>query len=75
MGKWRHWLIIMGIVATFLWIKTSNPSLNIVFQNLSSDAFQKISPRENTPQPVKILYIDNESLKRIGPWPWSRSIE
>ena len=74
MGKWRHWLVIMGIAATFLWIKTSNPSLNIGFQNLSSDAFQKISPRENTPQPVKILYIDNESLKRIGPWPWSRTV-
>jgi len=37
------------------------------------DTFQKKNPRKFSPQPVRIIDIDNESLRRIGQWPWPRS--
>ena len=36
------------------------------------DEFQRQKPREYTPLPVKIVDIDEESLKKIGQWPWPR---
>jgi len=36
------------------------------------DAYQKIKPRVYQPVPVRIIDIDDESLARLGQWPWSR---
>lgn len=36
------------------------------------DAFQRYKPREYTPLPVRIIDIDEESLQKIGQWPWPR---
>ena len=38
------------------------------------DSFQQAHPRKYTPQPVRIVDIDDESLMRIGQWPWPRSV-
>ncbi len=38
------------------------------------DTFQRIQPRIYEPQPVKLLDIDDESLRRIGQWPWPRTL-
>jgi adenylate cyclase len=38
------------------------------------DIYQILQPRVYKPLPVKIIDIDDESLKRIGQWPWSRTI-
>jgi len=37
------------------------------------DALQRIDPWEQAPRGVRIVDIDDESLKRLGQWPWSRS--
>ncbi len=39
------------------------------------DSFQRISPRDFDPgkSPVRIVAIDEASLKRIGQWPWPRT--
>lgn len=38
------------------------------------DIFQRISPREYRPTPIKVIDIDDASLKRHGQWPWPRSL-
>lgn len=38
------------------------------------DIYQLVQPRIYQPLPVKIIDIDDESLKKIGQWPWSRTI-
>ncbi|MBB5518382.1 CHASE2 domain-containing protein [Amphiplicatus metriothermophilus] len=39
------------------------------------DFYQRVIPSSSsTPQPFHIITIDRESLDRIGPWPWPRTI-
>ena len=42
-------------------------------RNLVFDNYQRLAPRPYVPQPVHIVDIDEESLKRLGQWPWPRS--
>ena len=37
------------------------------------DRYQQLSPRIRSAQPVTIVEIDEDSLKRIGQWPWPRN--
>jgi adenylate cyclase len=42
-------------------------------QNVVFDQYQRWRPRDyNFDQPVRILDIDDESIRRIGRWPWPR---
>jgi adenylate cyclase len=44
-----------------------------VMQNLVFDQYQRWKPRPYAfDQPVRIVAIDDESLKRLGQWPWPR---
>lgn len=38
------------------------------------DQYQSEWPREYRPAPVRVVVIDDESLSRIGQWPWPRSV-
>ncbi|MCX8232125.1 MAG: adenylate/guanylate cyclase domain-containing protein, partial [Alphaproteobacteria bacterium] len=37
------------------------------------DVYQRLAPREYVPVPVKYVDLDDESLERIGQWPWPRT--
>jgi adenylate cyclase len=37
------------------------------------DQFQRWQPRAAQPAPVRIIDIDDESLQRLGQWPWPRT--
>ena len=37
------------------------------------DAYQQLSPRPYEDAPVRILDIDDESIRRYGQWPWPRT--
>ena len=43
------------------------------FGLLVFDNYQRISPREYEPAPVRILDIDEETIRRYGQWPWPRT--
>ncbi len=38
------------------------------------DLYQSIHPRVSPPQPVLIVDIDEESLAKLGQWPWPRTL-
>ncbi len=43
-------------------------------RNFSFDAYQRLKPRIWSPEtPVRIVDIDDESLRRLGQWPWPRA--
>ena len=45
----------------------------VVMQNLVFDQYQRWKPRPYAfDQPVRIVAIDDELLKRLGQWPWPR---
>jgi adenylate cyclase len=37
------------------------------------DSYQRIAPREYVDAPVRVVDIDEESLERLGQWPWPRT--
>lgn len=49
-----------------------NSPLKSILQNISFDTFQRLHPREFQNAPVRIVDIDEESLRRHGQWPWPR---
>ncbi|MFZ2169821.1 MAG: adenylate/guanylate cyclase domain-containing protein [Methylococcaceae bacterium] len=44
-----------------------------ILRNATFDQFQRWQPRVYRNAPVKIIDIDDESLKRLGQWPWPRT--
>jgi adenylate cyclase len=43
-------------------------------RELEFDAFQRWAPRTYNPEsPVRVIAIDDESLRRLGQWPWPRA--
>ena len=43
-------------------------------REIAFDQFQRISPRPYQELPVRIVDIDEASLKKFGQWPWPRSV-
>jgi len=38
------------------------------------DLYQKAAPREAGDAPIRVVDIDDPSLKKIGQWPWPRTV-
>jgi adenylate cyclase len=65
------WLapVMLGLI-----ICLANPHILENLRNLIFDNYQRISPREWTPDlPVRVIDIDDASLEKLGQWPWPRS--
>ncbi|MGR8940131.1 MAG: CHASE2 domain-containing protein [Gammaproteobacteria bacterium] len=61
--------IILGLI-----IYISDPIPIQTLRNTTFDQFQRWKPRTyNGDIPVKIIDIDEESLQRLGQWPWPRT--
>lgn len=45
-----------------------------LLRNATFDQFQRLKPREFKASSVTIIDIDDESLNRLGQWPWPRSL-
>jgi adenylate cyclase len=75
--KQRPWsltgLVPVGVVALCLLIAVWDPlPLQVLRHNLF-DQLQRWQPRVYQPAPVRIIDIDDDSLKRLGQWPWPRN--
>ena len=68
LGRVRAAGVVAALLAALLlWLAGSERIANAVF-----DGFQRLHPRDLSGMPVQIVEIDPESLRLIGPWPWSR---
>ena len=62
-------IILLGA----LFLRFEDPQFLQVFRLKLFDLYNQIEPREYQDVPVKIVDIDEESLKRLGQWPWPRT--
>jgi adenylate cyclase len=60
------------LLAAFLAWASNAPAL-VQFRLWVFDEFQRVKPRAYVPTPVRIVDIDDESLARLGQWPWPRT--
>lgn len=74
MTRWLD-LLIPGLLLTLaVVVRVNEPPVVEQMRNLVFDEYQRIKPRAYTPQPVRIIDIDEESLRRLGQWPWPRHL-
>lgn len=80
MNSWRRkarWslrlLVPLLLVAVGCLVAIWDPLPLQMLRNGMFDQFQRWQPRAYTPTPVRIIDIDDESLRRFGQWPWPRT--
>jgi adenylate cyclase len=76
-GKWKELRLYLIIVAVAygntLLLGAASTSLRTNEQNIVFDQYQRWRPRSSdVDQPVRIIDIDDESIRRVGQWPWPR---
>jgi len=63
--------VIVGALALRIW----DPAPVARLRALVFDTYQRIEPRKFDPGlPLRIVDIDEESLKQVGQWPWPRTV-
>jgi len=63
--------VIMGALALRVW----DPSPVARLRALVFDTYQQLRPRVFDPSlPLRIVDIDEDSLKQVGQWPWPRTV-
>lgn len=67
-------LIPIIILISTIILRVFEPSIIQRERLIIFDIYQLLQPRVYQPLPVKIIDIDDESLKKIGQWPWSRTV-
>ena len=71
-----HWSYALTLAASLLAVLLLGLVKPLVpdASNLLFDWYQRLEPREPPASPpVRIVDIDDESLARLGQWPWPRS--
>src|ERR1044072_6880353 len=74
MDKWLHLALASLVLAVALVLRWIDPPILGDLRALVFDQYQRLAPREYKDTDVKIVDIDDESLARIGQWPWPRSV-
>lgn len=67
-------LIPVAVLLGALLLRWWDPTPVKLIRLWTFDTFQRLEPRPFTDQPVRIVDIDEESLKQIGQWPWRATV-
>ncbi len=68
----NHILIPLAMIAVAIAIRQMIPQVEELRMRVF-DVYQRLAPREYVETPVKYVDLDDESLERIGQWPWPRT--
>ena len=71
---WLHLLVPLAIMVAALVGWASEPTPLEQLRLFVFDDFMRLRPRTYEPVPVRIVDIDDESLARLGQWPWPRTL-
>jgi len=66
-------VIGLAIVAALTILRASDPQLLRLARDLTFDQYQRLVPRAFENLPVRVIDIDEASLREFGQWPWPRN--
>jgi adenylate cyclase len=69
---WGFLLSLLPVIAGLV-LLISDSSLQQALRNQLFDQYQRWYPRVYSEAPVRVVDIDDESLARLGQWPWPRT--
>jgi len=73
--RFLYALLVGAVIVASLALRVWDPNPVARLRALVFDTYQRIAPLEFNPElPVRIVDIDEESLARIGQWPWPRTV-
>ncbi len=71
---WRYVVVVVAVYAGALALGETLTTLRANFQNVVFDQYQRWRPRERGAERlVHVVDIDDESIRRMGQWPWPRA--
>ena len=65
-------LIGLVIVAALTMFRASDPPVLRQVRDVTFDEYQRLVPRSFEAMPVRVVDIDEASLRAFGQWPWPR---
>lgn len=65
-------VIGLAVVTVLTLLRASDPQLLKQGRDVTFDEYQRLSPRTYQTMPVKVVDIDEASLRAFGQWPWPR---
>jgi len=72
-SKKLQFLILMALTIVLAIFMTGDNQASLKLRHFAFDTFNRLDPREPTGE-VVIVDIDEDSLKHLGQWPWSRNV-
>ena len=73
--KLRVYLFVVAFAyADIMFLAVTFRPVHANFQNILFDEYQRWRPRERNQRLVRVVEIDDESIQRIGQWPWPRDV-
>ncbi len=72
--RWAHLIIPLAILAAAVQMRRTSGGLDEAMSNQVFDEYQRLRPRAYQPAPVRIIDIDEDSLAKLGQWPWPRDL-
>jgi adenylate cyclase len=68
-------LILGAVIIASLALRVWDPTPAVRLRALVFDTYQRLDPRAFDPAlPVRVVDIDEASLKAVGQWPWPRTV-
>lgn len=64
--------VCLLVTAGLTFLRASDPLPLKLARDATFDEYQRIAPRQFEDMPVKVVDIDEASLRQFGQWPWSR---
>jgi len=65
--------ISLAVLTAALAVLVAEPEPKVALRNLAFDSYQRWQPRAHSDAGVRVVDIDDDSLARVGQWPWPRS--
>jgi adenylate cyclase len=72
--QWLYYILPLAVLLLGLTFLIHEPQLVQRLRLAVFDTYQRLQPREYTPLPVKVIDVDERSLRELGQWPWPRTL-
>lgn len=72
-SRWLQLVLSGLIIVIAAQLRILDPDILKDLRLKSFDIYQQLQPREYRPVPVRFIDLDDDSLARLGQWPWPRT--
>ncbi len=74
-AKHLYAVLVLAILGGATLVRIADPFFVQALRLIAFDSYQKLGPASYDPDlPVRIVDVDEESLAKIGQWPWPRTV-